>query len=126
MHRTVASAVVSDKPSLAPLLELDGVEEAVAAARSAIDEVHWHTADRRGWPATGGEASVSAAGACAAIAGRSAWNPEAGEVTAPLLAGSLREAEKLGGMLSTWQEAPRQALAKMHMLAAVDMVSDPE
>ncbi|WP_408005223.1 oxidoreductase [Saccharopolyspora rectivirgula] len=126
MHRTVASAVVSDKPSLAPLLELDGVEEAVAAARSAIDEVHWHPANRRGWPTTAAEASVRAARASAAIAGGSAEIPESGEVTDPLLAGSLRVAEKLGGMLSTWQRAPRQALAKMHMLAAVDLVSDPE
>ena len=37
---------------LAPLLELPGVRDAVGAARTAIDEVYRHPANRWGWPAT--------------------------------------------------------------------------
>ncbi|MER7079070.1 hypothetical protein SAMN02982929_04145 [Saccharopolyspora kobensis] len=117
---------MNDKPSLAPLVELDGVADAVAAARAAIDEVHRHPANRRGWPTTAAEASVRAARASAAIAGGAAEIPESGEVTDPLLAGALRIAEGMGGLLPTWQRAPRQALARMHVLAAADLVDDPD
>ncbi|PKW13798.1 hypothetical protein A8926_1357 [Saccharopolyspora spinosa] len=122
----VASSGVNEKPSLAPLLELDGVADAVTAARAAIDEVHRHPANRRGWPATAAEASVRAARASAAIAGGAAEIPESGEVTDPLLAGSLRIAEAMGTLLPTWQRAPRQALARMHVLAAADLIDDPD
>src|SRR5699024_7301326 len=54
------------KPSLAPLAELPGVAEAVARARAAVDEVHEHPVNRRGWPTTAAEASVRAARASAA------------------------------------------------------------
>ncbi|MBQ0928090.1 oxidoreductase [Saccharopolyspora endophytica] len=117
---------MNDKPSLAPLLELDGVTDAVAAARAAIDEVHRHPANRRGWPATAAEASVRAARASAAVAGGATEIPESGEVSDPLLAGSLRVAEAMGTLLPTWQRAPRQALARMHVLAASDLVDDPD
>ncbi|MDA3624854.1 oxidoreductase [Saccharopolyspora oryzae] len=117
---------MNDKPSLAPLVELDGVADAVAEARAAIDEVHRHPANRRGWPTTAAEASVRAARASAAIAGGAAEIPESGEVSDPLLAGSLRIAEAMGALLPTWQRAPRQALARMHVLAAADLVEDPD
>ncbi|GAA0510196.1 hypothetical protein GCM10011581_00010 [Saccharopolyspora subtropica] len=117
---------MNDKPSLAPLAELEGVADAVAAARAAIDEVHRHPANRRGWPTTAAEASVRAARASAAVAGGAAEIPESGEVTDPLLAGALRIAEAMGTLLPTWQRAPRQALARMHVLAAADLVDDPE
>ncbi|MGP4018324.1 oxidoreductase [Saccharopolyspora sp. 5N708] len=117
---------MDDKPSLAPLLELEGVADAVTAARAAIDEVHRHPANRRGWAATAAEASVRAARASAAVAGGAAEIPESGDVTDPLLAGSLRIAEAMGALLPTWQRAPRQALARMHVLAAADLVDDPQ
>lgn len=112
--------------SLRPLLDLPGVPDAVAAARSAIDEVHEHPANRRGWPTTAAEASVRAARASAAVAGGVAEIPEGGEVTDPLLAGSLRVAEAVGPLLPTWQRAPMQALARLHVLAAADLVGDDE
>ncbi|GAA2336514.1 hypothetical protein GCM10009854_10500 [Saccharopolyspora halophila] len=117
---------MTDKPSLAPLLELDGVSDAVTTARAAIDEVHRHPANRRGWPTTAAEASVRAARASAAVAGGAAEIPESGEVSDPLLAGSLRVAEAMGTLLPTWQRAPLQALARMHVLAAADLVDDPD
>ncbi|QGK68395.1 oxidoreductase [Allosaccharopolyspora coralli] len=110
--------------SLLPLLELSGVRDAVASARAAIDEVHSHPANRRGWPATAAEASVRAARASAAVAGGATEIPDSGEVSDPLLAGSLRVAEAIGPLLPTWQRAPLQALARLHVLAAADLVGE--
>ena len=111
---------------LAPLLGLPGVEDAVAAAREAVDQVHGHQANRRGWPATAAEASVRAARASAALDGGDAEIPAAGEVDEPHLAGALRIAETIGPLLPTWQRAPLQALAKLHVLAAADLVTDDD
>ncbi|MBP2475267.1 hypothetical protein JOF53_004139 [Crossiella equi] len=109
---------------LRPLLELPGVAEAVESARFAIAEVHRHPTNRRGWPATAAEASVRAARASAVLDGGSAEIPSGGEVTDPVLAGSLRVAESVGLLLTTWQRAPLQALARMHVLAAADLVPE--
>ncbi|WP_459719119.1 Fic family protein [Actinophytocola sp. KF-1] len=109
---------------LAPLLELPGVEQAVAAAREAVDAVHAHPANRRGWPATAAEASVRAARASAALDGGAADIPATGEVTDPHLAGALRIGESIGPILKVWQRAPMQALARLHVLAAADLVDD--
>ncbi|SFT89546.1 hypothetical protein SAMN04487904_11295 [Actinopolyspora lacussalsi subsp. righensis] len=112
--------------SLRPLVGLPGVPEAIDAARAAIDEVHEHPTNRRGWATTAAEASVRAARASAAVAGGATEIPEGGEVTDPLLAGSLRAAEALGPLLPTWQRAPLQALARLHVLAAADLVGADE
>lgn len=109
---------------LGPLLELPGVADAVETARSAIDEVHRHPANRRGWATTAAEASVRAARASAALDGGSVELPEDGSVDEPVLAGALRVAEALGGLLNTWQRAPLQALARLHVLAAADLAVD--
>lgn len=111
---------------LAPLLELPGVDDAVRAARDAVDAVHRHPTNRRGWPATAAEASVRAARASAALDGGSSAIPTGGTVTDPILAGSLRIAESIGPLLPVWQRAPLQALARLHVLAAADLVSDDD
>ncbi|SES05058.1 oxidoreductase [Actinokineospora terrae] len=106
---------------LAPLLDLPGVPDAVALARDAVAEVHRHPTNRRGWPATAAEASVRAARASAVLDGGPADIPADGEVTDPTLAGALRVAEALGPLLPTWERAPMQALARLHVLAAADL-----
>ncbi|WP_236796283.1 oxidoreductase [Amycolatopsis sp. GM8] len=111
---------------LAPLLDLDGVAAAVKSAQDAIFAVHRHPANLRGGPATAAEASVRAARASAAIDGADPEIPADAEVTDPLLAGALRVAETLEALLPTWRRAPAQALARMHVLAAADLVSDAE
>lgn len=111
---------------LSPLLELPDISDAVQAARASVDEVHGHPANRRGWPATAAEASVRAARASAALDGGDPDIPDDGDVADPVLAGALRVADALGPLLSTWQRAPLQALARLHVLAASDLVSDPE
>jgi hypothetical protein len=109
---------------LAPLLALPGVDDAVRAARDGVDAVHRHPANRRGWPATAAEASVRAARASAALDGGSADIPDGGSVSDPVLAGALRIAESIGPLLPVWQRAPLQALARLHVLAAADLVPD--
>jgi len=111
---------------LAPLLELPGVADAVRQAREAVAEVHRHPTNRRGWPASAAEASVRAARASAALDGARAELPANGLVTEPVLAGALRVSEELGRLLPVWRSAPMQALARLHVLAAADLVTDPE
>jgi len=120
----VTSGHVTDP--LAPLLELAGVDDAVQSARQAVDAVHRHPTNRKGWPTTAAEASVRAARASAAIDGGDAEIPPDGEVREPVLAGALRVAEALGGMLSTWQRSPLQVLARLHVLAAADLIENPD
>jgi hypothetical protein len=107
-------------------MDLPGVREAVTRARDAVSAVHRHPANRRRWPATAAEASVRAARASAALDGGSPTLPSDGSVRDPVLAGALRVAEALGGLLGTWQRAPLQALARLHVLAAADLSPEPQ
>ncbi|WP_200797351.1 Fic family protein [Streptoalloteichus hindustanus] len=116
------SAVAEDP--LGQLLDLPGVREAVRSARDAVAEVHRHPTNRRGWPTTAAEASVRAARASAALDGGSVEIPADGAVSDPVLAGALRVAEAIGPLLTTWERAPLQALARMHVLAAADLVPE--
>lgn len=111
---------------LAPLLDLPGVAEAVKNAQEAVFAVHRHPANLRGGSATAAEASVRAARASAALEGAEPDLPDEGAVTDPVLAGALRAAEALESMLPTWRRAPSQALAKLHVLAAADLVEDQD
>ncbi len=69
---------------------------------------------------------MRAARASAALDGGSTTLPRDGSVTDPVLAGALRVAEALGGLLGTWQQAPLQALARLHLLAAADLSPLPQ
>jgi hypothetical protein len=111
---------------LAPLMELPGVETAVRRVRDAVTAVHRHPVNRRRWPVTAAEASVRAARASAALDGGPTRLPGDGSVDDPVLAGAVRVAQALGGLLSTWQRAPLQALARLHVLAAADLAPEPE
>ncbi len=104
------------------LTQLPGVADAVAGARSAIEAVHRHPANRRGWPRTAAAASVRAARASAVLDGGSAeLDAGAPAVTDPVLAGSLRVAAAIGTLVPVWERAPLQALARLHTLAAADL-----
>jgi hypothetical protein len=105
---------------LAPLLDLRGVPEAVARARDALVEVHNHPVNRRGWPASAAEASLRAARASAGLDGAALT---AGDTVAdPVLAGAVRAAEESGRLLAAWRGSPLQALARLHVVAAADLV----
>lgn len=109
---------------LAPLLSLPGVADAANAAKDAVFQVHRHRVNLRGWATTAAEASVRAARASAALEGGPTEIPESGEVTDPVLAGSLRIAEALGGLVGTWQRAPLQVLARLHVLGSADLAPE--
>jgi hypothetical protein len=112
---------------LGPLAELPGVAEAGEEAREALGRAHRHRTNLRGWPTTAAEASLRAARASSVLDGGSLQLSEDGEPDA-VLAGSLRVAEALEGgatsLVGVWQRAPLQAIARLHALAAADLVDD--
>jgi hypothetical protein len=138
--------------ALADLLDLPGVAEAVAGARERIDDALRHPALRReswiggrgpgtsgGGPGTSGapggpidrvaaEVSLRSAVASAALSGYAypLADVRAGTVTDPGVQGALRVAGALPGLASTWPVAPGQVLARVHLLAARDLVGDDE
>nr|WP_198429256.1 oxidoreductase [Nocardia bovistercoris] len=108
---------------------MPGVRDAADRARDALAAVHRHRANRRGWPTTAAEAAVRAARSSAAVDGGSTDIPVDGRVADPILAGALRIGQALDGdalrnLVGIWQRAPLQALARLHLLAAADLVPD--
>ncbi|MEV4811110.1 oxidoreductase [Micromonospora avicenniae] len=113
---------------LAPLLELADVAPAAQQARERFDEALGHRALRRHGGQVAAEVSLRSAVASAALEGY-AYDREAvraGTVTDPVLQGALRVAGALPGLIELWPKAPRQALARLHVLAARDVVPEPE
>lgn len=116
---------------LAPLVELPGVRDAAERARDALGAVHRHPVNLRNWDKTATEASWRAGRSSAAIDGGSVELRRDGDFDDPLLAGAMRVAQALDGdaltqMTAVFRRAPAQALARLHMLAAADLVSDEE
>lgn len=107
---------------LAPLVELPGVREAVAAARDALVAVHNHPVNLRGWAASAAEAGIRAARASAALDGAPLDADTGDTITDPVLAGAVRVAEESGRLLAVWRTSPLQALARLHLVAAADLV----
>jgi hypothetical protein len=105
---------------LAPLLDLADVAPAFLHAREQVDAALRHRALRRHGGRVAAEVSLRAAVASAALEGHSFELDEVrnGTVTDPVVQGALRVAEGLGGLVDLWPRAPRQVLAKLHMLAA--------
>ncbi len=103
---------------LAPLLDLPGVPAAVARVRDALVAVHNHPANVRGWAAGAAEAGVRAAHSSAALDGA----PLGDDGSHPVLAGAVRVADQVGRLLGVWRTSPAQALARLHVLAAADLV----
>ena len=117
-------------PDLSGLTTAEGgqaVAAAVETARSAITALRRHPANRTGWPRTAAAAAVRAARASAALDGAPLVLDQATEmVTDPILAGSLRAGAAIGSLTTVWQRAPMQALARLHTLAAADLVPRDE
>ena len=113
---------------LAPLIDLPGVAKAGDDAREALGRAHRHRANLRGWRANAVEAAVRAARASSVLDGGAPRLPSDGLLSGPILAGALRVAEALEGgetaLVGVWQRAPLQAVARLHMLAAADLVDD--
>lgn len=111
---------------LAPLLELRDVAPALAAARAATDEALRHRALRRSGGPLAAEVGLRAAVASAALEGRpyEVDDVRTGTVTDPLVQGALRVNAALPGLVDIWTTTPRQVLAKLHLLAARDLVAE--
>jgi hypothetical protein len=113
---------------LAPLLDLPGVTDALAAAREAVDRLLNHRVLRRQSAAVSGESALRGARASAALEGSEVPLAElrAGEVHDPVALGALRVSAGLGGLVAVWERAPLQAIARLHVLAAAGAVSDEQ
>ncbi len=110
----------------APLLDLAGVADAFDAARQALDEALRHRALRRSGGPVAAEVGLRSAVASAALEGHRypLDDVRAGLVTDPVLQGALRAGAALDGLTATWRTAPRQALARLHLLAGRGVLDD--
>ncbi len=107
-------------------MELRDVSDALDAAREAVDGVLRHRALRRSGGALAAEVGLRAAVDSAALEGHP--YPEAdvraGTVTDPVVQGAVRVSAALPGLAQRWTTAPRQVLARLHLLAARDLVPE--
>ena len=123
----VACLVVTVDP-LAPLLDLAGVADVLTGARERVDQALRHRGLRRGGGRIAAEVGLRSAVASAALEG-SGYDVEqvrAGTVTDPVLQGALRVGSAVDGLVDRWRTAPRQVLARLHVLAARDAVPEPD
>ena len=114
---------------LAPLLDLPGVGDGVAETRTAVDALLGHRVLRRRSVDVSMESSLRGAWASAQLAGasHSLDDVRSGAAsTDPVVQGALRVQSAIGALADTWTRAPRQALARLHALAAADLISDPD
>jgi hypothetical protein len=105
---------------LAALHDLAGVAPALDAARDRIDAVLRHPALRRHGGQVAAEAGLRGAVASAALEGHryELEDVRSGTITDPVVQGALRVAESLRPLVDLWPRAPRQVLARLHVLAA--------
>lgn len=114
---------------LAQVARLDGVDQAVAQTRHLLDRLAGHRVLRRQGEAVRTESLLRGAAAAASVElGRAVEvdevrsSAEAGSRADPTLRGAVRAYLELGGLVAVWRPAPRQALARLHTLAARDLV----
>jgi hypothetical protein len=105
----------------ADVAALTGVGVAAAHARDAIDALLRHPAVRRDAIRMAAASAVRGAKASAALAGGS---PSA--VGDPITQGALRATGEAVRLAATWRRAPGQVLARLHLLAARDLVAPAE
>jgi hypothetical protein len=110
---------------LAPLLDLPGVTDGIQRARSAVDGLLANRVLRRRSADVSAESSLRGAWASAWLSGAEV---DLGDVRSggardqPFVQGALRAQAAIGSLADTWTRAPRQALARLHALAAADLV----
>jgi hypothetical protein len=113
---------------LRPLLDLSGVADGVAAARHAVDGLLANRTLRRRSADVSAESALRGAWASAWLAGAEYGLDDVRSGAAasdPVVQGALRAQSAIGVLADTWTRAPRQALARLHALAAADLVADP-
>ncbi|KJR09435.1 MULTISPECIES: hypothetical protein [Gordonia] len=115
---------------LSPLLDLPGVREASDRARDAVSAAHRHPINLRQWDKTSREASWRAGRSSAAIDGGTT-DISRSDLGDPIAAGAVRVAQSLDSdaidqAVAVFRRAPAQSLARLHTLAAADLLDDPE
>lgn len=118
------------------LLELPGVTDAVAEARTAVDGLLGHRVLRRRSAEVTAESALRGARASAELEGagielerlrgqlmngQPVTVPSKDPAQGQLAANAVRVHADLGSLLPSWRSAPRQALARLHVLAAADL-----
>ena len=114
-------AVVADRPGwpAGSAKVLDAVE----MARAALARLNGPRGVRDRTGRVAAAALMRGARASAALAGAPLGLGAAGaSIDDPVLAGAVRAAAALDAMVATWRRAPRQVLARLHTLAAADLV----
>lgn len=114
---------------LAPLLDLPGVADGVARSRAAVDGLLGNRVLRRRSAEVSAESALRGAWASARLSGADVALADVRSGAAarePLVQGALRAQSAIGSLAETWTRAPRQALARLHALAAVDLVAPDE
>jgi hypothetical protein len=111
---------------IAYLLNLADIRDAYDNARASVDRAMRHPSLRRQGGAVAAEVGLRDAVASAALEGHQhdSESVRAGIVTDPVLQGCLRVTQALDGLAPLWSKAPRQVLAKLHVLAARDVVGE--
>jgi hypothetical protein len=118
--------------ALGHLAGLPGVADAVERARTAVDGLRGHRVLRRSSERVSSESALRGARASAALAGSDlpldALRRSVGEDDGRdgVVRGALRVAAEIGLLQGTWSRAPLQAVARLHTLAAADLVPDDE
>jgi Fic family protein len=126
---------------LAPLLDLPGVADAVLRARAGVDQLLGDRMLRRRSAEVTAESALRGARASAQLEGAGI---ELERLRGQLLAGGRVETHErdpragamiegavhlhadLGQLVETWRRSPRQALARLHVVAAHELVDDPD
>ncbi|HUR12928.1 MAG TPA: oxidoreductase [Mycobacteriales bacterium] len=120
----------------APLVDLPGVADAVAEARTAVDRLLGHRVLRRRSAEVTAESALRGARASAELEGAGmelerlrgqllngqqvtvqSKDPRHGQ----LVTNAVRLHADLGSILPAWKAAPAQALARLHVLASADL-----
>ena len=122
---------------LLPLLDLPGVSDAVARARAAVDALLSHRVLRRRSAEVTAESALRGARASAELegagielerlrgqllAGGTVTLPSKDARGATVVEGAVRLHADLGSVLTSWRRSPNQALARLHVLAAGELV----
>jgi Fic family protein len=115
---------------LAAVAALPGVAEAVDEAREAVDRLRGHPAIRRRGAEVAADSALRGARASAALEGadwpleevrrRTSFGNDPGGAT---LLGALRVSAELGTLVEAWRRAPLQVLARLHVVAATDVLA---
>jgi hypothetical protein len=118
--------IVDAGDPLEPLLALNGVADEVAAVRAAVDRALGLPVLRRRSADVSAESVLRGAWAAARLCGSVATLDEvrAGAPSDDVARGALRAYADVGNLAEAWARAPRQVLARLHVLAARDLADE--